>query len=274
MQHILFDFLANSCKDSKLHSFLTIQHRGIILDTVTCVTCGFQRSKSESFLDLSLQVSGYSTVQESLQAFFTPETLEGVFCSNCNEKRTSLKGPLLQAQPTYLSLQLKRFDMDWETIQRVKVTSSLRFTSKLNVSMWDADKKSESDSNEYELWAIQIHTGAAAAGHYVALVKDWKSSSWFLFDDLTVSREVNIGLDNSEKVILPLSPGPTDVLPAKSCPAEMFPTSVTITDPVLNPSKSISDIGSKVLLSSLNLDPRRNAYTLMYRRTIPLVLPC
>ena len=92
MQHILFDFLINSCgNDTELYHFLKVLHKGELIDYVICENCNNKREKNESFLDLSLQVSGHLTLNSSIEKFNEAEILQGVFCSVCNLKTISKK---------------------------------------------------------------------------------------------------------------------------------------------------------------------------------------
>jgi len=56
-----------------------------------------------------------------------PEKLEGVECSGCNAKVTVDKGLSFASLPTILTLQLNRFELNYENMQREKINSFLYF---------------------------------------------------------------------------------------------------------------------------------------------------
>ena len=66
------------------------------------------------------QVKGMNSLTTSLEAYFQDEELEGVECDHCDDRYThSQKKCLNNAMlPEILTIQLRRFDMDWNTFQR------------------------------------------------------------------------------------------------------------------------------------------------------------
>lgn len=69
-------------------------------------------------------VRGMSSLTQSFEAYTTPEVLcedNQYSCSVCEAKSDADKGMHLKSVPYLLTLQLKRFDFDFFTMQRVKV---------------------------------------------------------------------------------------------------------------------------------------------------------
>jgi ubiquitin C-terminal hydrolase len=60
------------------------------------------------------------TLTRSLEAYFQDEELEGVECGACAGRHThsQRKGLDVAQLPEVLTIQLRRFDMDWNTFQR------------------------------------------------------------------------------------------------------------------------------------------------------------
>lgn len=54
-------------------------------------------------------------------------------CEECKEKRDTLKRTCLGALPNTLILNLKRFDFDFDTFQRVKLNTYLSFPEQLDL---------------------------------------------------------------------------------------------------------------------------------------------
>jgi len=94
-----------------------------------------------------------------------------LFCDNCNEKTDTMKGVLLQKLPPILTIDLNRFDFDYNTFQRVKVNDRFEYPLELNLSGFlDPESVETPDSCEYELKSVIIHRGGAYAGHYHAFI--------------------------------------------------------------------------------------------------------
>lgn len=68
------------------------------------------------------------SVPESLEYFLKPEVLDGdnqYCCQACDKKVDAVKGLKFDRLPYLLSLQLKRFDFDYETFQRIKLNDEV-----------------------------------------------------------------------------------------------------------------------------------------------------
>ena len=120
---------------------------------------------------------------------------------------TAHKGLKFDSFPYILSLQLKRFDFDYDTMSRFKLSNSVTFPEVLNVKKYiqykfQSEKSylSENDQNvnneenrnlqseeeetnkdelyDYELFSIMIHSGSATGGHYYAYIKCFETNQW------------------------------------------------------------------------------------------------
>jgi len=112
-------------------------------------------------------------------------------CSNCNSKQTAQKFVKFKSLPPVLNVQLKRFEYDYNSEQRIKLNDEISFPLKLKMDPYLIDPKlvEEKDfvfeSPEYDLVAVLIHSGSAAVGHYYSFLK-WENQ-WFKFNDETVT---------------------------------------------------------------------------------------
>ena len=105
-----------------------------------------------------------------------------LFCDNCNSKTDTLKGYRLQRLPPILTLDLNRFDFDYNTLQRVKVNDKFEFPLELDVSAHlDPEAFEPLENCIYELKSVIIHRGGAYGGHYHAFIQDeLKEGDWHL----------------------------------------------------------------------------------------------
>ena len=56
------------------------------------------------------------------------------FCEKADKKLDAIKGFRLEKLPYVLTLQLKRFDLDYNTFQRIKLNDQVRFPLILNMN--------------------------------------------------------------------------------------------------------------------------------------------
>ncbi len=139
----------------------------------------------------------FQSVEEALDAFVQPETLDEnnqYFCTKCNKMCRAHKGLKFQSFPYILSLQLKRFDFDYNTMSRFKLSNSVSFPEILNVKKYlnlDEEEKESSITQplcDYELFSIMIHSGSATGGHYYAYIKSFDTDQWYNFNDEKVTK--------------------------------------------------------------------------------------
>jgi ubiquitin carboxyl-terminal hydrolase 47 len=122
---VLFDALEKSFKGTKHEDFINNLYQGVMKDYVKCKECGQESKRTDFYLDIPLVLRAFGTtksvgsIEEALTAFSQPETLEGdnqYNCEKCSKKVDALKGLALVKLPYLLTLQLKRFDFDYERV--------------------------------------------------------------------------------------------------------------------------------------------------------------
>ena len=118
-------------------------YQGYIMDYVKCKGCGNESSREDLFLDLSLTVKSpfdnvyNKSVEMAMHNYIKPDELSGdnqYSCSQCDQKQDALKGMKFKNLPYILVLQLKRFDLDYETFQRIKLNDEVTFPLILNMN--------------------------------------------------------------------------------------------------------------------------------------------
>lgn len=126
----MFDALEQKFKQTKQANLISDLYEGKMLDYVRCLECDTEKSREDTFLDIPLPVRpfgsniAYNSVEEALRAFVQPETLDGTnqyFCEKCNKKCDAHKGLKFTKFPYLLTLHLKRFDFDYNTMLRIKL---------------------------------------------------------------------------------------------------------------------------------------------------------
>ncbi|KAG5876114.1 hypothetical protein JTB14_013693 [Gonioctena quinquepunctata] len=154
---VMFDALEQKFKDTKQANLINDLYEGKMLDYVKCLECGTEKSREDTFLDIPLPVRpfgssvAYNSVEEALRAFVQPETLDGnnqYHCEKCNKKCDAHKGLKFTKFPYLLTLHLKRFDFDYNTMHRIKLNDKVVFSEKLNLNSFITASRSETEPME------------------------------------------------------------------------------------------------------------------------------
>lgn len=228
---LMFDALELKWKGTQNEKLIQNLYRGKMQDFVKCLKCGRESLRSDVFLDLPLAVKhfgaveAFRSVEEALQAFVSPELLDGsnqYFCEKCNSKQDAHKGLRVTEFPYLLTIQLKRFDFDYNTMHRIKLNDRMTFPDVLDLNpfVYHPDSKetdfttgttasagwNQGDSVSagqqldrayvnkllkrgeyvYELFSVMVHQGSAAGGHYFAHIKNLDQGRWYCFNDTRV----------------------------------------------------------------------------------------
>ncbi|XP_069759702.1 ubiquitin carboxyl-terminal hydrolase 47 isoform X4 [Narcine bancroftii] len=192
---VMFDALEQKWKQTEQADLINQLYQGKLKDYVKCLECGYESWRIDTYLDIPLVIRPYgsslafNSVEEALQAFVQPETLDGpnqYFCERCKKKCDARKGLKFLHFPYLLTLQLKRFDFDYTTMHRIKLNDRMTFPAELDMSPFiDLE---EEGGWIYELFSVMVHSGSAAGGHYYACIKSFSDGQWYSFNDQHVSR--------------------------------------------------------------------------------------
>lgn len=140
---VMFDALEQKFKNTKQADLINCLYEGKMIDYVKCLECETEKSREDTFLDIPLPVRpfgctiAYESIEEALKAFVQPETLDGnnqYFCEKCNKKCDAHKGLKFKKFPYILTLHLKRFDFDYQTLHRIKLNDKVTFPQQLNLN--------------------------------------------------------------------------------------------------------------------------------------------
>lgn len=195
-----------------------------------CKECGLKTNREEKLLNIDCQIRGKTDIHEALAAMTEVEIMEGsnkVFCDRCKKNTDTILRTAISTLPNMLILSLKRFDLDFNTFETVKLNSRCAFGDTLNMKEYtlegldsmenshqaeqindpapmetdddvqENDKHEErlnklpDDDYEYRLKGVLVHAGVAQGGHYYSFIKDRNPGSgeekWYRFDDEDVT---------------------------------------------------------------------------------------
>eukprot|EP00357_Protocruzia_adherens_P000598 CAMPEP_0115029208 /NCGR_PEP_ID=MMETSP0216-20121206/36839_1 /TAXON_ID=223996 /ORGANISM="Protocruzia adherens, Strain Boccale" /LENGTH=1045 /DNA_ID=CAMNT_0002405699 /DNA_START=269 /DNA_END=3406 /DNA_ORIENTATION=- len=140
---VLFDAIETSCKGTSQENFINELYEGLMVDYVQCKECNYESKREDKFLDLSLTIKNpfegihNDSVPKALENYLKPEILEGgnqYHCEKCDKKVDAIKGLKFKRFPDILTLQLKRFALNYETMHRIKLNDFVSFPAVLNLN--------------------------------------------------------------------------------------------------------------------------------------------
>lgn len=139
---VMFDALEQNWKETDQANLINHLYQGKLKDYVKCLECSYESARIDAYLDIPLVIrpfgasQAYGSVEEALTAFVQPEILVGsnqYFCEKCGKKCDAHKGLKFVTFPYLLTLQLKRFDFDYNTMHRIKLNDRMTFPEMLNI---------------------------------------------------------------------------------------------------------------------------------------------
>jgi ubiquitin C-terminal hydrolase len=199
--HILCDHLDNALKGGQDEKLLSRFFGGRSATQLICKGCPHRYERFEHFFTLQLAVfsNRSNSVLGALQDFVAGELLEGdnqYFCSQCNKKVDTVKRTVLADLPDSIIVGLKRFDFNYDTMQRIKLNVEVPFSYDLDMSPFCRENLGETPEDsepatkrepgyyEYSLAGIVVHSGMADSGHYFSIIRDPEQAGlWHKFND-------------------------------------------------------------------------------------------
>lgn len=140
---VMFDALESKWRNTDQSHLINHLYQGKMKDYVKCLECKNESARLDSYLDIPLVIrpfgsqKTYGSVEEAIDAFVQPEILQDInqyFCEKCNKKCDAHKGFKFVSFPYLLTLQLKRFDFDYNTMHRIKLNERMTFPDFLNLN--------------------------------------------------------------------------------------------------------------------------------------------
>ena len=180
-------------KNTKNENIIKYFFMGKQNDNLIFENCTHHRSNISQFYSIQLQVQGKKNIYESLDTLLEGEKMSGdncIFCSQCNRKIPAVKNQNFKTLPRIFMFVLKRFEFNYQTMQKTKINDYYTFPLILDMNKYTENyiKYKKEEDNKYKLKSIIIHSGNCDAGHYYAYILDDKSNEWFEFNDIRVER--------------------------------------------------------------------------------------
>ncbi|CAL8256701.1 unnamed protein product [Arctogadus glacialis] len=177
-------------KSTTLQNIIQRQFCGQFSYVTVCNQCGRASPLPSRFYELELNIQGHKNLNECITEFLKEEKLDGdnrYFCESCQNKQCATRRIKLHSLPRTLNLQLMRFVFDRTTGHKKKLNTFISFPEQLDMGPFLETPQDQ--QCVYELSAVLIHRGVSAySGHYIAHVKDARTSDWYKFNDEEIEK--------------------------------------------------------------------------------------
>eukprot|EP01091_Cochliopodium_minus_P019747 TRINITY_DN8400_c0_g2_i1.p1 TRINITY_DN8400_c0_g2~~TRINITY_DN8400_c0_g2_i1.p1 ORF type:complete len:2136 (-),score=629.79 TRINITY_DN8400_c0_g2_i1:47-6454(-) len=185
--------------DNKM--FLRKFCRGAHSNQIKSKDCQHKSSREELFYTFSVEVSQKNNLVDALEDSIQGEKLEGenkYKCDGCSDYVNALKRTTIKTLPNVLVIHLKRFDFNFNTMQKEKLNVHFQFPEDLNMKQFteEAIEFKEGNTNvffhkdsyyQYKLKGVVVHRGSTAdSGHYYSYIKEPVNGKWLEFNDEVV----------------------------------------------------------------------------------------
>jgi ubiquitin C-terminal hydrolase len=144
--NVFTDRIERLLKSTPYDRLLRNSFGGRLVNQMICQGgCGKIRETEEDFYTVSLQIAGKPTMKDSLDAYVSSETLNGVFCEHCNKKADTFRRVVLNDLPNTLIFHLKRFQLDFETFTNQKLNDRFEFPLEIDLHPYSKEGMAERD---------------------------------------------------------------------------------------------------------------------------------
>ncbi|KAM7196423.1 ubiquitin carboxyl-terminal hydrolase [Rhypophila sp. PSN 637] len=186
----LMEQMENKMKGTPQEKALPDIFSGKVKTYVSCINVDYESSRIEDFWDLQMNVSGNKNLLESFQDYVKLERMDGEnrYSAGKHGLQDANKGVIFTSFPDVLHLQLKRFGYDYERDVPTKVNDRYEFPEEFDAGAYLSQDADKSESWEYQLHGVLVHTGDLNTGHYYAFLKPEKDGWWYKYDDDKVTK--------------------------------------------------------------------------------------
>eukprot|EP00742_Colponemidia_sp_Colp-10_P010339 GILJ01011350.1.p1 GENE.GILJ01011350.1~~GILJ01011350.1.p1 ORF type:complete len:1306 (+),score=226.14 GILJ01011350.1:105-4022(+) len=203
LNRLLCDKLEEKMKNTVAEGAINRLFEGKTVNFVRCLDVDYRSTREESFYDIQLNVKGCNNVEESFEKYTELETLdeENKYEAEGHGKQRAERGTRFKQFPPVLSLQLKRFQYDYQKEDMAKVNDRYEFPQVLQLDRFLAEDAVNQVPNTYHLYSVLVHSGDVHGGHYFAFIRPFppasllggtphpaQKSEWLRFDDERVSK--------------------------------------------------------------------------------------
>lgn len=111
----------------------------------------YTSEREEPFFAIPLDIKNKKNIMEALDLFIKPDVLEGdnkYHCEKYNRKVNAHRRSYLKRLSNTVVINLKRFEFDFNSMQRLKVNDYCEFPMNINLKPWTKEGIREREKNE------------------------------------------------------------------------------------------------------------------------------
>jgi ubiquitin carboxyl-terminal hydrolase 9/24 len=216
-----FEILEPQIKGTREFKDITNIFQGTFANQMICIDCPHKSEREEEFSNIPLQVKNKNSLEDAFDSFIDEEILQGdnaYYWDKCEKKVSCRRRTCIKKLPNIMVVALKRFELDYETMQHNKINDKVEFPLTIKMDKYTdqiLEKKdlmqemegmnwSYNDLTEdkkriydfefpeeyytYKLRGVVIHMGEANSGHYYSYIQDTKTENWYEFNDTHVTK--------------------------------------------------------------------------------------
>jgi len=130
LNRILLDAIERSLKNTRKEAVINEIFQLHLVRRTLCLKCENCSERKENDLDCIVDIANMKTIYESLQNMINAEFLVGdnqYFCEKCQKKTDAKRSMAYIDAPLILNVAIKRFTLDYVTLQRNKINSRFSF---------------------------------------------------------------------------------------------------------------------------------------------------
>jgi len=109
---------------------------GQLVSITKCQRCERRSTREETFMNLSVDIEKNTSLSHCLKKFSTKELLnlgDKFFCESCNTKQVATRQMMIKMRPKLLLIHLKRFKMNFQTMQHQKLSYRIPYPTILHI---------------------------------------------------------------------------------------------------------------------------------------------
>lgn len=151
--------------------------------------CGHRSIREELMISLPIEVKNQQSLNNSINSLTQGEKMQGensYYCDQCCQKVSSCRRGSFKTLPNLLVLALRRFEFNYDLMQRNKIDDYFEFPSELDLKPYTTEfinneTLAGADYYNFQLKGVIMHYGKAEQGHYYSFIK--LEDSWHEFND-------------------------------------------------------------------------------------------
>jgi hypothetical protein len=165
--------------------FMLKMFGGSTVDTIEGIDEDYRAMRDQPFYTFPLTVRGSPNAESAFAKFQAVDYFTGAnqYATSDGRKIDAKKFASFGHCPQFLIVHLVRFEFDFQRMEQTKIDTPFAFQTQLDLAGF-ASVDHRAQPTRYELVGIVLHSGTAAFGHYVSLVRNAK---WLEYNDTAVS---------------------------------------------------------------------------------------